>query len=301
MMCAIIDIGSNSIRLSVYRTQGQTYKRLFSNKSMAGLAGYVLHGALTASGIACACQVLKEYKAILGNFEIDRTAVFATASLRNISNTEEAVHTIEESSGFHIEVLSGYDEALFGYYGAQADCDFDLGTLIDIGGGSTEVVYFADREVKLAQSMPIGSLDLYTKHVSKLLPGTKECNRIRNLIKTTLNNENIGIFPHCESIYGVGGTARATVKLANRLNSLDSANRSITISHLNELRKVLCGHDGEAQNLILKTCPERIHTIIPGLLILDCIAKKLEAQRLTVSCCGVREGYLCQRIIAKHN
>lgn len=299
MIYAIIDLGSNSIRLSVYTTDEQGYTRLFTKKIMAGLASYILNDVLSDAGIARACEALNEYRSLLESSAVNQVAVFATASLRNISNTEEAVRAIEATTGYSIEVLSGYDEAMYSYYGAQADCSSDEGVLVDIGGGSTEVVYFKDKKVELAQSLAIGSLELYTRYVSKLLPKDKEYEHMKEQITEALSNHEMRKYPLCDNIYGVGGTARASIKLANRLFSLDSANRSISISQLTELRKVLCRHDEDACNLIIKNCPERIHTIVPGILILDCIAKKLEAKQLTISRYGVREGYLCQRIIAK--
>jgi exopolyphosphatase/guanosine-5'-triphosphate,3'-diphosphate pyrophosphatase len=297
MICAIIDVGSNSIRLSVYKTTEQGFTRLFSEKNMAGLAGYVAQGVLSPEGIARAGEVLSDFRKVLENFEIDRTDVFATASLRNITNTTQAVQAIEEASGFSVEVLSGYEEALYGYYGAMVDCNFSKGVLMDVGGGSTEAVYFEDNKVKLAQSMPAGSLSLYTKFVSKLLPKNKEYDKMREQINYALNDAEISSFPQSETIYGVGGTARAALKLTNNLFLLERGNRTITMAQLSELRKVLCGHDEAARKLIIKTCAERVHTIVPGILIVECIAKKLDAKQLIISQYGVREGFLCRRIL----
>ena len=90
MKQAIIDIGSNSIRLTLYETQGQSFHILFREKIMAGLAGYVEDGKLSAEGIECACAGLLTFRGILQTLEIQQIRVFATASLRNISNTEQA-------------------------------------------------------------------------------------------------------------------------------------------------------------------------------------------------------------------
>ena len=299
MVYAIIDVGSNSIRLSVYKINGDHFKRLFTKKSMAGLASYIVDGELSSTGISRACRVLAEYRTLLDNSTVTHVSVFATASLRNITNTLEAVNAIEKTTGYSIEVLSGYEEASYGYYGAQPDCDSLEGLLVDIGGGSTEVVYFKDKKVELAQSMPIGCLSLYTSHVSKLLPKGKEIDPIKEQIGWALSDSEVMNYPHCDNLFGVGGTARATMKLANNLYSLDSGNRNISMLQLTELRKTLCRHDQVARDLIIKTCPERVHTIVPGILILDSIAKRLEIKELTISRFGVREGYLCQRILSK--
>ena len=87
MKQAIIDIGSNSIRLTVYETEGQSFRILFREKIMAGLAGYVEDGKLSAEGIECACAGLLTFRKILQTLQIENVRIFATASLRNISNT----------------------------------------------------------------------------------------------------------------------------------------------------------------------------------------------------------------------
>ena len=91
MKQAIIDIGSNSIRLTLYETEGENFHILFREKIMAGLAGYVEDGKLSADGIECACAGLLTFRSILQTLEIEHISVFATASLRNISNTEQAL------------------------------------------------------------------------------------------------------------------------------------------------------------------------------------------------------------------
>lgn len=82
---------------------------------MAGLSGYVEDGRLSAEGIECACAGLLTFRGILQTLAIDRISVFATASLRNISNTEQALSVIHAATGYFVEVISGEEEALFGY------------------------------------------------------------------------------------------------------------------------------------------------------------------------------------------
>ena len=127
MKQAIIDIGSNSMRLTVYEIVGEKFKILFREKSMAGLAGYVEEGRLSPEGIARACSGLLEFRERLAALDILNVAVFATASLRNIFNTAEAVWAIQTATGFSVEVLSGTEEALLGYYGAELEASSPSG------------------------------------------------------------------------------------------------------------------------------------------------------------------------------
>ena len=122
MKQAVIDIGSNSMRLSVYETtETGTFTILFKDKIMAGLAGYVEEGALSPEGITRAILGLRSFRGTLRALNIPQVAVFATASLRNIRNTAQAVAEIQRGTGFAIEVLSGEEEARLGYAGAMEE------------------------------------------------------------------------------------------------------------------------------------------------------------------------------------
>ena len=96
MTYGVIDVGANTIRLCIYEVEDGRIKSLFNNKTTAGLIGYVDGGELTRKGIKKACDVLSAYKEMASHAKIKELFVFATASLRNISNTDEAIETIYE-------------------------------------------------------------------------------------------------------------------------------------------------------------------------------------------------------------
>ena len=88
MQYALIDMGSNSIRLTVYDLDKTNFRILFKKKIMAGLAAFVKDGVLTQDGVDCACNSLQVFQHTLERLHIENLSVFATASLRNVSNTE---------------------------------------------------------------------------------------------------------------------------------------------------------------------------------------------------------------------
>ena len=94
----------------------------------------------------------------------------------------------------------------------------------------------------------------------------------------------------------VGGTARAVLKLARSRFHLPRQQRDFTVEQLDDLCQFLFRADRSAIDLILKTEPERIHTLIPGMMILQKLAHRWKAGQLVVSQYGVREGYLCQEV-----
>ncbi len=297
MKCGIVDVGSNTIRLSIYHWEGQKFKLLMNKKEMAGLAGYIKNGLLSDSGILVACRVLAGFKALLRNFDIADLYVFGTASLRNIVNTEEALETIEAVTGIKVEVLSGADEAAFSFLGATVGGGAPgSGMLADVGGGSTELVAYRDGAITSGCSLPMGSLSLFTKHVSGLFPTKEERKAIRSDVREELEKaKTAGL--RCSHLTGVGGTFRAAAKLCNDLSGADPDNRIIPAGEIHALYKGLKKGDQDTLRQILRSVPDRVHTILPGLAILTAILDAYEVSTVSVSACGVREGYLLRRVM----
>lgn len=303
MKCGIVDVGSNTMRLSIYHWEGRRFKLLMNKKEMAGLAGYIREGVLSDSGILVACRVLAGYKALLDNFDIRELHVFGTAPLRNIVNTEEALDTIQAVTGVGVEVLSGAEEAALSFLGATVGGGAPAaGLLADIGGGSTELVAYENSAITSGCSLPMGSLSLFTDYVSGLFPTKEERRAIRDRVENELERaRTAGV--RCAHLTGVGGTIRAAAKLYNACSGADPANRVIPAEELRGLYKELKKGDQATLRQILRTAPDRVHTILPGLVILNAVVKSYGVETISVSACGVREGYLLQRVMGvdKHD
>lgn len=298
MKQAVIDIGSNSIRLSVYSVRPDSdFKVLFREKIMAGLAGYVVKGKLSEEGIACACKALLEFKHTLELLNIRRATVFATASLRNVSNTQEALKKIVAATGFVIELLGGEEEALLGYAGAMQELNISGGVFVDIGGASTEIVTFEDRNVQSSMSFSVGSLSLYRTCVKKILPNNASLKRIEETLYAEIDEKSLLPIEKRSPLICVGGTSRAVLKLAKRQFGLPETCNSITAQQFERLCSILCRGNRETADLILKTDADRIHTLVPGVMILRHIRLHFGSDELVFSTYGIREGYLCQRIL----
>jgi len=297
MKQAMIDIGSNSMRLTVYETEGNSFKILFREKSMAGLAGYVENGTLSDEGILCACRGLLKFKKILTSLDIQDVVIFATASLRNIGNTEAAVSAIRDRTGWEVEVISGEEEALYGYTGAMREFQLSRGAVLDIGGASTELALFDEDRPLRSLSLPIGSLNLYRSCVKKILPGRRSLKKIRETIQAELDRSNLPDFERQLPLVCVGGTGRAVLKLAGAVYAQPEGCRAIGAEQLDGLCAILCRGDRQMIDLILKLSPDRIHTIVPGILVLHSLFHLLDAKTLEIGKYGVREGYLCRKIL----
>ncbi|ROR29275.1 exopolyphosphatase/guanosine-5'-triphosphate,3'-diphosphate pyrophosphatase [Mobilisporobacter senegalensis] len=298
MKYAIVDLGSNTIRLCVYEVEGEKADSIFERKTMAGLVNYITNDILNKDGIERAISILKDYQEILKNLLVneENVYVFATASLRNIVNTKEVIKIIKESTSLSVELLSGEEEATLDFIGATKNISSNTGVLVDIGGGSTEIVAFKNKEIQYAKSMPIGSLNLYVKHVKKIIPKEDERKQIK---RTVLENlKTLEIEPETyETICGVGGTMRAAAKLNNSIFNIPKTNHLIDGSNIKLLLEIIKNSHKTTITPILQNIPDRIHTIIPGIIIIDTILDYFNAEFIAVSKYGIREGYLYEKII----
>lgn len=295
MLSGIVDLGSNTIRLSVYQWEGSQFQTVLHQTSTVGLAGYVQDERLSPAGIAAACQVLSRYRSLAERMNISDLHVFATASLRNISNTQEAADAILGRTGIAVEVLSGTEEARLSFRGAVLGSTQSSGLLCDIGGGSSELLAYDRGEVTAALSRPIGCLSLFTRYVSGILPTPAEREAMEAQAAQAFSRMQGFHGPH---LLGVGGSVRAAEQLAGvLLDRAPSGAHVLTADQVQHLYRLLAQEDQRALRAVLHTVPDRVHTILPGLLILREILRLCGGETVTVSHTGIREGYLLDRVM----
>lgn len=292
MKYAVIDLGSNTIRLVVYEETNAEFHALFTQKFTAGLAAYLQDGMMTPEGIRLICTTLQRCKMLLKEFTPCTTLAFSTAPLRNIRNTQEAIDQIYAETGYSVDVLTGLEEAYLDYYGVQRELPVESGLLFDIGGGSTEILTFAHDGTGVIESVPIGSLNLSKKHIAKLFPDKKERDAIRLQVQKSLKRHKLNHLPPYETLCGIGGTARTVLQLLQAMKMILPAQRTFTAEQFRKLKKFLWKKDSAAMELLTQYCPDRLHTIFSGILILETLI--LQSRCTTVYVCkyGVREGYL---------
>ena len=303
-MYAIIDVGSNTVRMNIYKLKEGRFSLVMGKKEPVGLASYVKNGQMSQEGINRACEALSEFHTILNDFGISNYHVFATAALRNAANSKAAVEEIVHRTGMVVEVLSGDTEAELDYVGASHAASLSDGLLIDIGGGSTELVAYEKGAIKKKVSLPIGSLNTYDKYVTNLLPSRAERKAIKLMVLSLLKKDvdlNYGSYP---MVCGVGGTLRAACKLNNYLFQLPLAETRIKVPNIKKMIKLLENDEGEAipvetLEILLKVVPERVRTILPGMIILYTVAKHFHSDWVDVTRAGVRDGYLYRYVLSE--
>lgn len=303
----VIDLGSNTIRLVIYEARGgrargplvagRDFKSLINDKVMAGLAAYVEDGVFSPAGIDKAASVLKGHAKRARYFDCKRLDVFATAVLRNARNCLDAVAEIQARTGLPIALLSARDEAHLGFVGATSDRVAERGTLLDIGGGSTELTRIQGGRDRDGVSLGQGSLSSFASHVRGILPTPAEMDAIAEEFRARLAAlPDVGPY-RAPVLYGIGGSVRAAAKM--RLVATGASSRPKTLTK-DDVRAILdwCRADADGfAHAALKASAERVHTLVPGCVIIDELFAELGSERLEICKYGVREGYLIERML----
>ena len=302
MIQAIIDIGSNTVRMAIYDIEEKHVEMIMKKKHLVGLAAYLKDGIMQQSGIDKVCEVLDEYSAFLTSFQITNVTAFTTAALRNAKNSQAAVAEIVRRTHIPVRVISGDEEATFDFIGATHNLADQDGLLIDIGGASTEVVYYQQHQIVEKVSLLTGSLALKAKYVEDILPDSDEILDMQKDVESVLKTApELRKIQHAH-ICGIGGTFKGACALYNMLfhqpqdnRDLDTARLPAIIDHYRR-EKGICKED---TILLMKTLPDRLQTIIPGLIIADVLAKRFRSDLITYSDSGVREGYIYDQLLDK--
>ena len=147
MQFGVIDIGSNTVVLIIYELVNEFPKVIFHTSSHVHLVSYIENHVMKEEGIEKTCNVLKEYKKILEEYQIKEYKAFITEPHRNIDNRKEMLQAFS-NCGIEVIALSGKEEAELDYLGSLIDTKFiSTGTAFDIGGGSTEFISFKDKSL----------------------------------------------------------------------------------------------------------------------------------------------------------
>ena len=300
MLYAIMDIGSSSIRLAVYHLEKDSMDLLLKKKHAIGLAGFIDNGCVSQAGIDKTVEIVKDFKNFLANFPIAAMDAITTAALRNCRNSKAAVCEIEKRTGISLRVISGDEEATFDFIGATHNRKDGSGLLVDIGGGSTEIVSYEHREIRFKISVPMGALSLRTDLVHGFLPSAAECQAMKAEAERMFDQVR-GLQQHCApAIIGMGGSFKSACALYNRLYHCDRYNTRMDVLKIEQMisefqRDIPLTE--EKTIVLMKAVPDRMHTIISGLIIADVLASRLGSSRISYSDTGVREGFICAEIL----
>lgn len=305
----VIDLGSNSIRLVVFEVRdnwdgkrpvtSKNIKSVLNDKVMAGLASYVKNGEFTGQGMCKAIDVLNTHLKRARYIGCQRIDIFATAVLRNCTNSAAAIAVIESSINAKINLLSAQDEAHLSFIGASCDKLVEDGVMVDLGGGSLELVRIQGGKDFDDISIPQGSLSSYADFVEFIIPQAHEATAIKAAFRQEMEMANGFAKYRAKHLYAVGGSARAAAKLYAAAQGELNRPQALTPQHLDFLVNLLFEDPARFSHLAARAVPERIHTVGPGCIILSELMRELESDTLEICKRGVREGYLIERMLCK--
>jgi exopolyphosphatase/guanosine-5'-triphosphate,3'-diphosphate pyrophosphatase len=204
---AVIDIGSNSVRLVVYEGLTRSPTPIFNEKAMCGLGREVQStGLLAADAVESALAALKRYRALCTTMRVKKIYAIATAACRDAKNGRAFIKLAEGIIGVGIEVLSGGGEAEMTAFGVISGVHMADGVVGDLGGGSLELIEVRGTKARRGVTTPLGGLAL--QDIS-----AKSVKKAEKLVKKTLLD--VPALKACEgrTFYAVGGTWRALARL----------------------------------------------------------------------------------------
>ncbi len=281
---AIIDIGSNSVRLVVYAGPPRIPTPIFNEKILAGLgSGVDQFGLLPQEARERALAALRRFRLLIDHMKVKRVHVVATAAIRDAEDGADFVREVERI-GLECEVLSAEEEAHLAGQGVLSGIPNAQGIVGDLGGGSLELVEVGDGADLPGISLPLGVL--------RIDPSSSGERSVRKQLRAALKASGLRDRGRGRAFYMVGGSWRALA----RIDMLATA-FPLPITHqyrmkpgrVRDLRKLLKALD---PRFSAAAAPPRLATSPSAAMLLEVLVQELEPSVLVVSTYGIREGLL---------
>jgi exopolyphosphatase len=207
---AIVDIGSNSVRLVAYESHSRAPTPTFNEKALCGLGrGVATTGLLPEDAVAKALAALHRFRVLCDTMRITDLRSVATAAVRDAANGPQFLSLAERAIGCQIELLSGLQEARFSALGVASSIHNADGLVGDLGGGSLELTDVKGRDAGYGLTLPLGGLSLMDLSERSPKKATK-------IVRETLSNVKLLHRLPGRTFYAVGGTWRALARLHMR-------------------------------------------------------------------------------------
>ncbi|WP_024790851.1 MULTISPECIES: Ppx/GppA phosphatase family protein [unclassified Lebetimonas] len=294
---AVIDIGSNSARMAVFKkTSRFGFYLLREEKSRVRISegAYENGGNLQDFAIKRAINALKEFLLIAKSLKTRKILAVATSALRDAPNKAEFLSEVKKI-GINLKVIDGEKEAFFGGIAVANLLYKKNGVSVDIGGGSCELSLIKNARVEKTATLQLGTVRLKELFFDKGdIKGAKEY--IKNELKKLDKNFKD------ETVFSIGGTARAIAQVIMKKNEypLDILHGfSYEIKEIEFLESLIKRSDEELLKIGIK--PERLDVIRPGLLVFCEVLRYLKAKNIITSGVGVREGVFLSDLLRNDN
>ena len=296
MIVAVIGIGSNSVRMLTVDVQGQAFRRLARDRAGTRLfAGLDERGNLSPESMAKTLEAVAQMALEARRRSVERLHLFATSAARDARNGREFMAAAEKAAGVPLEILSGPEEAELSFLGARdvfpEECRCGV---IDIGGGSTEIVTGGPEGTDCAFSCQMGAVRLYREFPlncrADMAPVEAEADRILA--------ENLAAHPDFrkpEVWAGTGGTFTTLAALARNIpwqSRTEMHGTRVTAEEIRRIGETLADLDLAGRKQLAGLQPGRADIVVHGVCILLAVMARLNMDAIVVSEYGNLDGYI---------
>ncbi len=302
MKYAAIDIGTNTILLVVTERDDKSgagaFRDVVDMSTIVRLGeGLANSGRLSGPAMSRTMEGLRRYVDIAASHGVERPFCVGTAALREAANSGEFLASVRDAFGFDVEIISARDEARYTYLSVCGDhvVRASAMTIIDIGGGSTEVISGTDRDFVGYVSLPMGSVRLTDAFVSHDPPVREEMERVVAYIREHLYRV---VCRDGTTLVGTGGTVTNIAAMVAGIKMYDKGivhGLVIGLGQLKDLISFLAGLTSDERRNVTGMEPGREDIIVQGAVILREIMEHGGFDRVKVSAAGVRYGVIYER------
>ncbi|MGI6113253.1 MAG: hypothetical protein ACOYEJ_03930 [Mahellales bacterium] len=305
MRIAVIDIGNNSVRILVAETFKDHFKRLYKQASVTRIGqGVRDNGFITESAMDRTIKVIDGMVRIASVYRVDEISCIATSPLRDAQNAQDFIHICKNHFGINVNTISGQQEAALSYLGAVGlTSDDKKYTIIDIGGGSTEIVFGKGNGIISASSYNIGAVKLKETFNPKYPVDQCRVMEMNGYLDEVFAGiKGYGIMG--DACIGVGGTVTSLAALDQGLTVYDSRlinDYRISFDRVVQIGDYLLNTTLEQKKAIKSMQRGRADIIAPGTLILRYLMKKMDISDLIIRDYDSLEGYIIKNYMFDSN
>jgi exopolyphosphatase / guanosine-5'-triphosphate,3'-diphosphate pyrophosphatase len=299
---AIIDMGSNSFRLIVIAyVPGLYFKVVDEIREVVRLSeGMAEAGIIRAPAMERAMRAAHIYAAFCRASGITDIVAVGTSALRDATNAESLLTRIKAETGLNVRVLTGEEEAYYGYLAAINSATLSDGFVFDLGGGSVQIIQVEDRQMKQAVSFPLGAVRMTEAFLSNDPPRNKDIERLQEHLQK--NFDSLKWYKHGKEkrLVGVGGMLRQLARLAEKMSDYaieDPQGYVITREKLDDICKKLADTDIAGRKKIGGMKADRADIALGGALIVREVMRAGGFDALEVCSQSVREGLFYERFL----
>jgi exopolyphosphatase / guanosine-5'-triphosphate,3'-diphosphate pyrophosphatase len=297
----VIDVGSNSGRIVVLRVGAQGHLEILAaSRAPLRLAREVqLTSRITRETIERTAAVVNDFRSIADSAGATRTIAVATSAVRESRNSGELLEHIRRRSGIEVQIIDGDTEARYAFRGAVHGLKANAGLVMDIGGGSLEVVRFEGRRETGSWTLPLGALRVSDQFLLSDPPTAQEIETLREHAVGVLRGAGFEPLREGDRLVGTGGTLRNLAKIDRHTRTYPIPRLHgyvLTRKRVQDVAELVAARPRTRRRSIAGLSRYRADSIVGGAVVAQAFLEHLGAPRVLVSGQGLREGVALEHV-----